>query len=89
MMVNAIGYTLFMTSQYDVILMFGEVCWHSVHNILHALSLLVIVAYGCHCKAHKLISALSEKTGAKHSTQPWDRAVQNCKNIQQRVKTGR
>jgi len=26
MMVNAIGYTLFMTSQYDVILMFGEVC---------------------------------------------------------------
>jgi len=26
MMVNAIGYTLFVTSQYDVILMFGEVC---------------------------------------------------------------
>jgi len=26
MMVKAIGYTLFVTSQYDVILMFGEVC---------------------------------------------------------------
>jgi len=26
MMVNVIGYTLFMTSQYDVIMMFGEVC---------------------------------------------------------------
>ena len=39
MMVKAIGYTLFVTSQYDVILMFGEVCWHSVHIILHALSL--------------------------------------------------
>jgi len=26
MMVNAIGYTLFVTSQYDVILMFGDVC---------------------------------------------------------------
>jgi len=45
MMVNVIGYTLFMTSQYDVIMMFGEVCWHSVHTILHALSLIVILAY--------------------------------------------
>jgi len=26
MMVNVIGYTLFVTSQYDVILMLGEVC---------------------------------------------------------------
>jgi len=26
MMVDVIGYTLFMTSQYGVILMFGEVC---------------------------------------------------------------
>jgi len=26
MMVNAIGYALFVASQYDVILMFGEVC---------------------------------------------------------------
>jgi len=33
-----------MMSQYDFILMLGEVCWHSVHIILHALSLLVIVA---------------------------------------------
>jgi len=45
MIINVIGYTLFMTSQYDVILVFGEVCWHSVHIILHALSLVVIVAY--------------------------------------------
>jgi len=26
MMVSAIGYTLFVTSQYNVFLMFGEVC---------------------------------------------------------------
>jgi len=26
MMINVNGYTLFMTSQYDVIFMFGEVC---------------------------------------------------------------
>jgi len=45
MMVNVIGYALFMTSQYGVILMFTEACWHSVHIILHALSLVVIVAY--------------------------------------------
>jgi len=45
MMVNVIGYTLFVTSQYDVILMLGEVCWHSVHIILHTLSLVVIVPY--------------------------------------------
>jgi len=29
MMVKAIGYTLFVTLQYDIILMFGNVCWHS------------------------------------------------------------
>jgi len=34
-----------MMSQYVVISMFGEVCWHSVHIIVHALSLVVIVAY--------------------------------------------
>jgi len=44
-MINVIGYTLFMASQYDVILMFGEVCWRSVHIIVHALSLVGIVAY--------------------------------------------
>jgi len=58
MMVSAIGYTLFVTSQY-VILTLALVCWHSVHNILQWLSLLVIVAYGWHCKAHILISASS------------------------------
>jgi len=59
MMVKAIGYTLFVTPQYDVILMFGEVCWQSVHIILHALSLLDIVAYNCRSNTHKLISASS------------------------------
>jgi len=34
------GYTLFVTSQYDVIFTFanqrfGEVCWHNMHIILH------------------------------------------------------
>jgi len=42
------GYTLFVTSQHDVILTFanqryGEVCWHNMHIILNALSLLVVV----------------------------------------------
>jgi len=42
------GYMLFVTSQYDVIFnfanqSFGEVCWHNMHIILHALSLLVVV----------------------------------------------
>jgi len=45
MVANVTGHTLFVTSQHDVILTFGEVCWHSVHIILHALSLLVIVTY--------------------------------------------
>ena len=44
-MINEIGYTLFMVSQYDVTLMFGEVCWHIVHITVYALSLVVIVAY--------------------------------------------
>jgi len=47
MVVILIGYTLFMTSQYYVIFTFaneryGEVCSHSMHIILHALSLLVV-----------------------------------------------
>jgi len=42
------GYMMFVTSQYDSIFTFprqrfGEVCWHSMHVILHALSLLVVV----------------------------------------------
>jgi len=45
MVVNVTEYTLFVTSQYDVILTFGEVYWHSVHIILHTLSFLVIGAY--------------------------------------------
>jgi len=45
MVVNVIGYTLFVMSQYDVILAFVEVSRHSVRIILHALSLLVTVTY--------------------------------------------
>jgi len=42
------GYTLFVKPQYDVILTFanqrfGEVRWHNMHIILHALSLVVVV----------------------------------------------
>jgi len=43
--VNVTGYKMFVMSQYDVILTFGEVCWHSAHIIPHALSFLVIAAY--------------------------------------------
>ena len=43
-------YALFVTSQYDVTFTFayqrsGEVCWRSMHIILRALSLLVVVLY--------------------------------------------
>jgi len=37
MVVNVTEYTLFVTSQYDVILTFGEVYWHSVHYSTHTL----------------------------------------------------
>jgi len=46
-MVIVTGYMLFMTSHYDVLITFAkqcfsEVCWHKMHIILHALSLLVV-----------------------------------------------
>jgi len=42
-----IGCTLFVTSRSDVIVMFlnqrfGEVCWHNMHILLHALSLFYV-----------------------------------------------
>ena len=47
MVVIVAGYTLFVTSQYDIIFTcadqrFGEVCWHNMRIVLHALSLLVV-----------------------------------------------
>ena len=50
MVVIGTGYTSFVTSQYDVMSTFadqrlGEVCWHTMNIILHALSLLVVVQY--------------------------------------------
>ena len=47
MAVIATVYKLFVTSQYDVIFTFanqsfGKVCSHSMHTILHTLSLLVV-----------------------------------------------
>jgi len=41
MVVIVTRYTLFVTSHYDVMVMFanqrfGEVCWHNMHIILHA-----------------------------------------------------
>ena len=47
-----------------------------VHIILHALALLVVIGYSCHCNEHKLL------------TVSWDRVVHTYKNIRQRVKTG-
>jgi len=42
------GYTVFVTLWYDVVFTFanqrfGDVCWHNMHNILNALSLLVVL----------------------------------------------
>jgi len=50
MVVVVTGYSPFVTSKYDVIFTFanqcfGYVCWHNMHIILHALSLLVVVQY--------------------------------------------
>jgi len=40
------------------------------------------------CLGNERISTWSYENGAKHSTQRYDRVVQNCKSILQRFKTG-
>jgi len=35
------------------------------------------------------INAPRQDSGEKHSTQRWDRAVDNCKSIRQHVNTGK
>jgi len=72
MVVIVTEYTLFVTSQYDVIFTFanqrfGEVCWHNMHIILHAFSLLVVVL--CVTVMNVNYSAPSLDTGEKHSIQ--------------------
>ena len=52
--------SLFVTSQFDVMFTFpnqhfGEVCWHNMHTLLHALPYFM-----CHCTEYKL-SALQIK----------------------------
>jgi len=54
MVVICLWCAVFVTSQSDVIFMFpnqrfGEVCWHNMHILLHALPLFL-----CHCTEYKL-----------------------------------
>jgi len=63
------GYTLFVTSQYDVMFTFanqrfGEVCWHNLHIVLHALSLLVVVQ--CVTAMNIIISAFQVSRPVQH-----------------------
>jgi len=74
MVVIIARYTLFLTSQYDVIFTFapqrfGEVYWHNMHIILYALSLLVVT----HCVTVMNINyyqrfKLEDRSKTQHST---------------------
>ena len=84
MVVMVTGYTLFVTSQYDVIFTFanqcfGEVCWHNIHIILHALSLLLqcVTVSALHIRRPEQNTALNAVI-----------ELFNCKNIQPCIKTG-
>jgi len=74
MVVIVTGCTLFVTSQDDVIFTFanhcfGEVCWHNMHIILHALSLLVVIQCVIAMNINYINAPKRYETGAKHSTQ--------------------
>ena len=75
MVVIVTSYTLFVTSQYEVIFTFakqrfGEVCWHCTHIILPTRTLLTRCCTMCHCNEHKLYqrSKLGDRRKAQHST---------------------
>jgi len=73
MVVICICCALFVTSQFDVIVMFpnqrfGEVFWHNMHIFLHPLPLF----YVCHCTEYKLLVLqvrLSEENTLNATTQ--------------------
>ena len=67
------GCALFVTSQYDVILtsfnkQFGEVRWHNMHIILHALSLLVVKQCVTTLHINYQRSKLDDRSKTQHST---------------------
>jgi len=71
---------LFVTSQFDVIFMFPnerfrEFSWHNIHILLHALTLIYVSLHWIW-----IISAPGYDIG-RRSTQRYDTAVHNCKNI--------
>ena len=76
MVVIVTGYALFVTSQYDVMFTFanegfGKVCWHNMHVIRHALSLLVV-----------LQSVTVMNTSALQVTRPEQNTALNAKTEQ-------
>jgi len=105
MVVIVIGYRLFVTSQYDVIFTFlnqhfGEVCWHNMHIILCAPSLLVVqcvtvmnlndqrsqVRRPEQNSSQFMTAKISGNRGVEH-TRCNVSAVPNCKNIKLRIET--
>jgi len=69
--------------------LFCNPCICNMHIIPNALSLLVVVVQCVPVMNINYISAPRQDSGEKHSTQLWDRAVDNCKNIWQHVITGK
>jgi len=81
----------FVTSQYEVIFQFAnqrlaEVCWHNMHIILHALSLLVVVQFITVMNINYQLSKLGDWRNIEHSTLKQSNC-NNCKNLRQRFKT--
>jgi len=61
------------TPEYDIIFMFahqrfGELCWHTVHIILHALSLLVVVQCVTVMNINYQHSKFGDQSKTQHST---------------------
>jgi len=94
MVVIVTVYMLFVTSQCDVTFTFanrrfGEVCWHNIHIIPHAFSLLVAVQ--C-CQCNELLSALQvrrleQNTALIAKTEQFITAKISCKALKQGFRT--
>jgi len=74
---------LFVTSQFDVIVLFpnqrfGEVCWHNMHIFLYIHS----SYFMCQCTEYKLLELQVRLSEENTYTQRYDTAVRNCKKYQ-------
>jgi len=85
MVVIVTGYMSIVTSQHDVILpfanqRFAEVCWHNMHIILHAPSLLVVVQFVTVMNVNYQRSKLGDRWKIEHSTLIQSN-YNNCENL--------